>query len=164
MPNIDIEISESDLEETRAGFSSSLPSETIVGKGRFIIPLNFEATVPPSIPGQNSIRRGRAMSMIGNPQTDLLLSKLRLPHKVTTQFIKFLNDSGSSASCSGSIKLVPSSVVIAKRPRIELQSQQDECEIDLDDDEDLDDKKVVPIKECEVSLEDKNEIDLDNDL
>ena len=150
------------------------------------VPLNFERTVPPFDPtaasGSGPHPRGPSgppRSMVGNPQTDALLSALGLDHVVTVPFdregLRLQEEEEESRRRQrpsfGSARPAPSltpSVLAGRRPAGRYGNGPADCpdenEIDLDDDA----GPSPPAGGAEaaaaaVACGDPDEIDLDGD-
>jgi len=129
------------------------------------IPLNFSMTIQPhgTIGSNERVNGGR---MVGNPQTDSLLEKLKLNHIVTTPYV-YTSDSISTivnanacASDNKGCNSLGSGTGDLGAGSITENLNQDVNEIDLDDIENENDDDGG--NETVVNNGDENEIDLDD--
>jgi len=127
------------------------------------IPLNFSMTIQPhgTIGSNERVNGGR---MVGNPQTDSLLEKLKLNHIVTTPYV-YTSDSISTivnacASDNKGCNSLGSGTGNLGAESITENLNQDINEIDLDDIENENDDDGG--NETVVNNGDENEIDLDD--
>lgn len=164
VPNSYISVSDEDMAAIRCelrerqqqkGTKSQLPDD----QNPLEIPENFVITASPyGSPGVGIHVSGG--QMIGNPQTDELLSLLCLDHVITTPYQR--GNASRSSVTSGSLYSLPST----KGAGNETSTQEDENEIDLceDDEEDMD-GIIRDLKDCtrKELVSDNNEIHIDFD-
>lgn len=142
VPQEEMHIEASDIEWVRARHAEFVLEKGLSDKvdGEWLS--DFVKTAP-AFGDEERAWDGRSFS--GNPQTDLLLELLKLPHVVTSPYV-----GGAGDGAAGTVGVV-----------------EDPNEIDLDDDlEEGDEAKateaaVVDQKAAEVQAEDPNELDID---
>ena len=115
------------------------------------IPQNFVMTTPPFDPTTGNRTYGPPPSMIGNPQTDRLLSILELDHQITVPFVSGALYQSSNVAIGQPLcvsrQLIPSAAMYYNRTHAtNIRGFEDENEIDLDDD--LHENKGLPNDAC----------------